>query len=488
MTRIIQLIAIIAFDLFSLTRAESCQALVFRGLSIDCNLGNGENADEALCCAALARANGQRCFCDSALMQTIEMVIGEQGVAFFRQFSRDSCRAELTLREGCAAAEPPAGDAPSTPPPPQTSSTTVHEYNRHRQSGGYDDDLYSRDVRPTSASREAVPLFPPRAPPEAETIARFVLDPRRDSEIGFTADALVLTGVRNRLDDNASSLTFFAPTNEAWYATLFALGVTKEELFGADAWLEAALRYHIVHDSVPTTAVGFGTRLSTDLDAEDLLVETRDEGRASAVVRVQGCAVLPIRNRRDIAVGTSMVHYLDCVMFPPNLALPAKRSVAEYIRMSPSLSMFANSMFSNAGLGSIFERISDDGWFTVFAPSDDAFTKFLRDPRIGMSFYIDDAREADLRGAPSLTEVLTYHVVGGLHTRREMRTYRAPKSLVTMDADGTNDSPRRRVYIDAHGPRSTVYVNGCAIVGEEAFARNGVVHVIDCVLSPNFNR
>ena len=488
MTRILQLIALVAFDLISLARAESCQALVFRGLSSDCNLGTGESADETTCCAALARANEQRCFCDSSLMQTIEMVIGEQGVAFFRQFSRDSCDAELTLGAACAAAEqPPASDAPSAPP--QTSPTTVHEYNRHRQSGGTDDDLYSRDVRPsTSASREAVPLFPPRAPPEAQTIARFVLDPRRDSEIGFTADALVLTGVRNRLDDNTSSLTFFAPTNEAWYSTLFALGVTKEELFGADAWLEAALRYHTVHGSAPTAAVGFGTRLPTDLDAEDLLVETSDEGRAPAVVRVQGCAVLPIRSRRDIAVGTSMVHYLDCVMFPPNRALPAKRTIAEYIRTSPSLSMFANSMFSNAGRGSIFERISDDGWFTVFAPSDDAFTKFLRDPRIGMSFYIDDAREADLRGAPSLTELLTYHVIPGFHTKREMLTYRASKSLVTMDVDDTNDSAPRRVYIDVRGPRSTVYVNGCAVVGAEAFARNGVVHVIDCVMSPNFNR
>jgi len=488
MTRMLQLIALIAFDVISLARAESCQALVFRGLSSDCNLGNGENADEASCCAALARANGQRCFCDSALMQTIEMVIGEQGVAFFRQFSRESCDAELTLGEACASAEqPPGSDAPSAPP--HTSSTTVHEYNRHRQSGEYEEDLYSRDVRPpTSASREAVPLFPPRAPPEAETIARFVLDPRRDSEIGFTGDALALTGVRNRLDDNTSSLTFFAPTNEAWYSTLFALGVTKEELFGADAWLEATLRYHTVLGSAPTAAVGFGTRLPTDLDAEELLVETRDEGRTPSVVRVQGCAVLPLRNRRDIVVGTSMVHYLDCVMFPPNRALPAKRTIAEYIRTSRSLSMFANSMFSNAGRGSIFERVADETWFTVFAPSDEAFTKFLRDPRIGMSFYIDDEREANLHGAPSLTEVLTYHVVPGFHTKREMLTYRASKSLVTMDADESNDSPQRRVYIDARGPRSTVYVNGCAIIGEEAFARNGVVHVIDCVMSPNFHR
>ena len=65
-------------------------------------------------------------------------------------------------------------------------------------------------LRPTPANEPArMPLFPIRAPPEDETISRFVLDPRRDGEIGFTADALVVTGLRNELDGNRS-LTFFA--------------------------------------------------------------------------------------------------------------------------------------------------------------------------------------------------------------------------------------------------------------------------------------
>ena len=107
-----------------------------------------------------------------------------------------------------------------------------------------------------------MPLFPIRAPPEDETISRFVLDPRRDGEIGFTADALVVTGLRNELDGNRS-LTFFAPTNEAWYSLLFRLGITKDELFLESSWLSDAMRYHIIVDDAHTTRVGLSASLAT---------------------------------------------------------------------------------------------------------------------------------------------------------------------------------------------------------------------------------
>ena len=166
-------------------------------------------------------------------MNTILLVIGEQGMDFFRDFVVETCQSELTEGEACDDVDYDEWTNASPPPPPPTTTPTVSvappppiaiDYNAHRESE-------MQFYEPTPANEPArMPLFPIRAPPEDETISRFVLDPRRDGEIGFTADALVVTGLRNELDGNRS-LTFFAPTNEAWYSLLFRLGITKDELF-----------------------------------------------------------------------------------------------------------------------------------------------------------------------------------------------------------------------------------------------------------------
>ena len=477
-SRILLTALIAAASSAAFARAQSCQSLVFSGLSSACALG-GESASESACCDTLGRANERRCFCDIELMGTIEMVIGNDGIEFFRNFSKYSCDGgELVIGDACSGT-PPASGPPQPQTPPTTTTTTmmtVNDYNRHRQSHGYE---FSDDAMPTTP-RERIPMFPPRAAPEEETVARWVLDPRRNAEVGFTADALSLTGVRNVLDGNAS-LTFFVPTNEAWYSLLFQLGVTKEELFCASTWLEDALRYHVVNGAARTSTFSFGTLLPTDLTGEDLSVETYTDGRGQAVVRVNGCSVHTSRNRRDVSVGDAgLVHFVDCVLLPPGRLLPTRRTIDQYIRSQRSLSMFANAMRGS----SLFELLAEDKWFTVFAPSDDAFARFLRDPRIGMSFYVDDE---DGSAHPSLTDVLTYHVAMGFHSKQKLSMSRAPKSLFTIDAlEDSSASTHRRVYVSTRGSQS-VLVNGCAIIGEQAFARNGVVHVIDCVLSPNFD-
>ena len=133
-------------------------------------------------------------------------------------------------------------------------------------------------------------------------ISYSIPDATRRSDL--RADALTLTGVRNDLDSNQTS-TVFVPTNEAWYALLFRLGVTKEELFADTIWLADALRYHIVRDIAHTSNMGFGTSLMTDLDDEELHVEKYTDSRRSTApqFRVNGCFVHP--RRRTAATSES---------------------------------------------------------------------------------------------------------------------------------------------------------------------------------------
>ena len=456
----------IAFSSFHVGDAaeSSCQTLVFSGLSTSCNLNGGQSSSEDACCRALDKANAKRCFCDNQLMTTIQLVIGENGIQFFRDFAIGSCSGELTEGEACddvAGDDGSEWDGVIAPPPPMDHTHT------HRDLELSEIEYYTQDVRGSPPpDRRPTPLFPTRAPPERETIANFILDPRRDAEIGFTADALTLTGVRNDLDSNQTS-TVFVPTNEAWYALLFRLGVTKEELFADTIWLADALRYHIVRDIAHTSNMGFGTSLMTDLDDEELHVEKYTDSRRSNVpVRVNGCFVHPAANRRDVRVGDhGVVHYIDCVLLPPRHPLPTSRTLAQYISSEPSVSMFANAL---AGATLMSELWNESRRFTVFAPTNDAFVRFLGDPRVGATFYDDGV----------FRDMLSRHVALGFHEISELATGRALKSLTTV----AGDDDQSRVYVETRR-RGEVFVNGCAVIGEQIFARDGAVHFIDCVLT-----
>jgi uncharacterized surface protein with fasciclin (FAS1) repeats len=466
MRRVFCVIAFIAFSSFHVGDAaeSSCQTLVFSGLSTSCNLNGGQSSSEDACCRALDKANAKRCFCDEGLMTTIKLVIGENGVQFFRDFAIGSCSGELTEGEACAG---DAGDGESewddviAPPPPMDHTHRDLEIDSEI-------DYYTRDVRRSPPpDRRPTPLFPTRAPPERETIANFILDPRRDAEIGFTADALTLTGVRNDLDSNQTS-TVFVPTNEAWYALLFRLGVTKEELFADTNWLADALRYHIVRDVAHTSNIGFGTSLMTDLDDEELRVEKYTDSRRSGAqqIRVNGCFIHANANRRDVRVGDDgVVHYIDCILLPPRHPLPTSRTLARYLSSEPSVSMFANALAGSTLMSALW---NESRRYTVFAPTNDAFVRFLGDPRVGASFYDDDV----------FRDTLARHAALGFHEISELSTGRALKSLATV----AGDDDRSRVYVETRR-RGEVFVNGCAVIGEQIFARDGAVHFIDCVMT-----
>jgi hypothetical protein len=178
MRRVFYVVVFIAFSSFHVGEAaesSSCQTLVFSGLSTSCNLNGGQSSSEDACCRALDTANAKRCFCDEGLMTTIKLVIGDNGIQFFRDFAIGSCSGELTEGEACVDGD---GDDESewdgviAPPPPMDHT--------HRDSELSEIDYYTRDVRGSPPpDRRPTPLFPTRAPPERETIANFILDPRR---------------------------------------------------------------------------------------------------------------------------------------------------------------------------------------------------------------------------------------------------------------------------------------------------------------------
>jgi uncharacterized surface protein with fasciclin (FAS1) repeats len=105
------------------------------------------------------------------------------------------------------------------------------------------------------------------------------------------------------------------------------------------------------------------------------------------------------------------------------------------------------------------ESLKGDASFTVFAPTDAAFAKI---PQADLEGLLADKEK--------LTAVLTYHVVPGRVTAEQVAGLDSAKTLqgqsVTFDTE------------------NGVHVDSAKVVKADVLVSNGVIHVIDTVISP----
>ena len=105
------------------------------------------------------------------------------------------------------------------------------------------------------------------------------------------------------------------------------------------------------------------------------------------------------------------------------------------------------------------ETLSGKGPFTVFAPTDEAFSKLPSGTVEGL-----------LKDIPKLKSVLTYHVVPG---RMMAADVVKQSSLKTVQGQS--------ISVDTKGGAK---VDGASIVKTDIATDNGVIHVIDKVILP----
>jgi uncharacterized surface protein with fasciclin (FAS1) repeats len=109
-----------------------------------------------------------------------------------------------------------------------------------------------------------------------------------------------------------------------------------------------------------------------------------------------------------------------------------------------------------AGLG---DTLKGDGPFTVFAPTDEAFAKLPEGTVEGL-----------LADIPTLTSILTYHVVPG-------------KVMSTDLSDGMTAATVNGAELTVD-LSDGVKISGATVTAADIEASNGVIHVIDTVLLP----
>lgn len=119
------------------------------------------------------------------------------------------------------------------------------------------------------------------------------------------------------------------------------------------------------------------------------------------------------------------------------------------------------------------EVLSASGTYTVFAPTDSAFSALLND--LGMS-NLDEVETA--LGNDGLKNILLYHVLGSKVNSSQVTT----GFVNTMAARSGNEGQNLSMFVDAG---SSVMINDKAtITMVDVEADNGVIHVIDQVILP----
>ena len=160
-------------------------------------------------------------------------------------------------------------------------------------------------------------------------------------------------------------------------------------------------------------------------------------------------------NRRNLFVSASFSAIAALAIVSGCATMQAPVSVAETIAANPQLSTL-NGLIVKAGL---VDTLKGAGPFTVFAPSNDAFTK------------VPAKTIAALGADPALLKsVLSYHVVPGK----------------TMAADVKNGNAKtvQGANLALSKAGSFVTVEDAMVQTADISASNGVVHVIDTVLIP----
>jgi uncharacterized surface protein with fasciclin (FAS1) repeats len=138
---------------------------------------------------------------------------------------------------------------------------------------------------------------------------------------------------------------------------------------------------------------------------------------------------------------------------------PANQNVVQVASANNNFSTLVTAV-QTAGL---VETLSGPGPFTVFAPTNEAFGRFLT---------ANDLTSNELLASDDLSGILTYHVIGAS----------VPASAVPS---GKVTSVSGDPFYVSISPTNEFWINGNAkIIATDVAASNGIIHVLDYVITP----
>lgn len=273
-------------------------------------------------------------------------------------------------------------------------------------------------------------------------------------------NALETYELTSALNDPADDLTAFVPTE----ASLAGLAPLIEDQGLSDSDVVEILRYHLLTESV--SAGELITALSENNDTftaetvqgESLVFtaeraepeEGEEQGELTGITINGGQASINLNNV-DLGSTNGVSHFISGLLLPEAYRPDAEETIASTSNLS-TLSAALDAANLGATLG------DRNASFTVFAPSNDAFSAYDVD-------YL-------LANTDLLSGILTYHVVAQELPASALEA----GSLPTVQGDEIAIS---------FGEDDAVFVNDAQVTQTDLPAVNGVVHVLDDVLLNN---
>lgn len=265
-----------------------------------------------------------------------------------------------------------------------------------------------------------------------------------DSQFSILTDALGKANLISALE-GTGPFTVFAPTNDAFNALFTQLGVTGLDDLSAET-LTPILLNHVISGSVKSTDIttSYAPTLNTSAPGQNAVKVFIEK---SGDVKVDGSKVIIA----DVMASNGVIHAIDKVILPAN--------VVNHAINNPDFSILVEAVVK-AGL---VDALSADGPFTVFAPTNAAFTNLFT--ALGVSGIADLTAE-------QLTPILLYHVVSGNVTASQVSTGSVP----TLK-EGSNIE----LMVSGMGVKLN---NSSNVIATDVQGSNGVIHAIDAVILP----
>ena len=260
------------------------------------------------------------------------------------------------------------------------------------------------------------------------------------------------------LTDADKSFTVFAPTDAAFQKLgVFPLAF----LLGNPAILADTLLYHVYADSV-VLADGAISVAASDQSILEMANATAEKsgGRTALSLSDTGLTVnLASVTSANVMASNGVIHVIDNVMLPPPSKGDVTTNIIDTAVAAGNFTFFVTAL-EMAGL---VDALSDpDSNFTVFAPTNAAF-----------HLLGDDALNALLADTEALTTLLTNHVIAG-STVDAVTAYSLNGTMLETLSGNTVE-----VAIDD----GSLLIQGAKVTSSDIFTTNGIIHVIDRVIT-----
>ncbi|MBP6944756.1 fasciclin domain-containing protein [Patescibacteria group bacterium] len=167
---------------------------------------------------------------------------------------------------------------------------------------------------------------------------------------------------------------------------------------------------------------------------------------------------------RDVISSNGVTHVVDTVLMPPEGVMVGGALMVR------SMNIVENAMNANnvttlvaaVKAAGLVQTLSGPGPFTVFAPTNDAFSAL---PAGTVDTLLKPENKAQLTG------ILTYHVVPGALRAADLKE---GQMLTTVNGATLKVTKRD----------GNTYVNGVMVQTADVISSNGVTHVVPSVLMP----